>query len=203
MKNEFYILSKTYTNYAIAVQEEQPFIVEECPVCGAIFDKRIEEKYKMHFEGKKVGDYYFAPICNIVSEKMLQLLKDNEITGFREKEIECTGWYDRHGNKLDMDFEYVELEVTGRGGDLLDIDGEKVKKCPECNNLDWDSLEEVEGLSIGEEWDGSDIFYFDDWKGAVIVTQRVKELLESEGMKNIDFTKLSEYEPECFNLLPQ
>ena len=202
MKEEFYIVDEL-TGYARAIGDERQIIVEECPVCGSAIRKRKNEKLKLHFEGKRMGDYYYTHTCNLISKRMLQLLKDNGITGFVEKEIECTGWYDRHGNKLDMDFEYVELEVTGRGGDLLDIDGEKVKKCPECNNLDWDSLEEVEGLSIGEEWDGSDIFYFDDWKGAVIVTQRVKELLESEGMKIIDFTKLSEYEPECFNLLPQ
>lgn len=202
MKEEFYIVDEL-TGYARAIGDERQIIVEECPVCGSAIRKRKNEKLKLHFEGKRMGDYYYTHTCNLISKRMLQLLKDNGITGFVEKEIECTRWYDRHGNKLDMDFEYVELEVTGRGGDLLDIDGEKVKKCPECNNLDWDSLEEVEGLSIGEEWDGSDIFYFDDWKGAVIVTQRVKELLESEGMKNIDFTKLSEYEPECFNLLPQ
>lgn len=201
MKEEFYIVDEL-TGYARAMGDEGQIIVEQCPVCGSALRKRKNEKLKFHFEGKRIGDYYYTHTCNLISKRMLQLLKDSGITGFVEKEIECTGWYDRHGNKLDMDFEYVELEVTGRGGDLFDIDGEKVKKCPECNNLDWDSLEEVEGLSIGEEWDGSDIFYFDDWEGAVIVTQRVKDLLESEGMKNIDFTKLSEYEPECFNLLP-
>lgn len=201
MKEEFYIVDEL-TGYARAMGDEGQIIVEQCPVCGSALRKRKNEKLKFHFEGKRIGDYYYTHTCNLISKRMLQLLKDNGITGFVEKEIECTGWYDRHGNKLDMDFEYVELEVTGRGGDLLDINGEKVKKCPECNNLDWDSLEEVEGLSIGEEWDGSDIFYFDDWEGAVIVTQRVKDLLESEGMKNIDFTKLSEYEPECFNIFP-
>ncbi len=195
MKNEFYILSKTYTNYAIAVQEEQPFIVEECPVCGAIFDKRIEEKYKMHFEGKKVGDYYFAPICNIVSEKMLQLLKDNEITGFREKEIECTGWYDRKGNELPIDFSgFREIEITGRTGKLLNLEGKEVENCPHCHALKDEGLRSVEGLSVGEEWDGSDMFYFRNWSGVTIVTSKVKELLESNKMKNVDFIKLSEYE---------
>lgn len=196
MQNEFYILSKTYTNYAIAVREEQPSIVNKCSVCGAVSGRRRpDEKFKMHFEGKKIGDYYFAPICNIVSEKMLQLLKDNEITGFREKEIECTGWYDKKGNELPIDFSGVrELEITGRTGKLLNLEGKEVENCPHCNALKDEGLRSVEGLSVGEEWDGSDMFYFKNWNGVTIVTSKVKELLESNKMKNVDFIKLSEYE---------
>lgn len=195
MQNEFYIMRETYTNYADAVQEEQPSIVEECPVCGAISDKRIDEKYKVHFEGKKVGDYYFAPICSIVSKRMLQILKDNEITGFEEREIECTGWYDRKGNALPIDFsDFMELKVVGRAGRVLNLDGKELKHCPKCNAIKVKTFRETEGLSVGDDWDGSDIFYFTNWRGVMIVTQKVKDLLESNKMKNVDFIRLSEYE---------
>ena len=46
---------------------------------------------------------------------------------------------------------------------------------------------------INEEWDGSDIFYFKDWKGLIVVTEKVKYLLEKNKMKNVAFANLEEF----------
>lgn len=44
-----------------------------------------------------------------------------------------------------------------------------------------------------ESWDGSDVFYFKNWDGVLIVTRRVKELLEENRMKNMDFIDVEDY----------
>lgn len=194
MFNEFFVVSETYANFASAIRDDNQTIVEKCPMCGAIFEKRKYNKIKVHFSGKKEGDYYFVPICNIVSERLLETLREAEITGFSEKEIECSGWYDKKGNKLPINIsKYKELVVNGRTGNLLSKDGKEVLRCPKCNALRGTALDKVNGLSVGNEWDGSDIFYFKNWEGPIIVTKKVKVLLEKKKMKNIIFKDLEDF----------
>lgn len=194
MFNEFFVVSDAYTNFARAIRDDDQTIVEKCPMCGAVFEKRKYKKFKVHFSGKREGDYYFAPICSIASERLLQTLREAEITGFSENEIECSGWYDSKGNELPIDFsKYKELVVNGRTGYLLCKDGTEVLRCSKCGALRGTTLEKVKGLSVGNEWDGSDIFYFKNWRGPIIVTKKVKELLVKKKLKNIIFIDLEDF----------
>lgn len=194
MLNEFYVINEKYTGYAEAIRDENQMIVKKCSICGSIFSNRKNDKFRVHFQGKREGDYYYAPICNIVSQKFLSLLKSENITGFIEKDIECSGWYDTLGNILQIDFsKYKELEVTGKAGYLKNINGKQVIKCIKCNSVDWKHLHEVNGLLVDLSWDRSDLFYFENWQGVIITTKKVKELVEKNKLKNIEFEKLSEF----------
>ncbi len=53
--------------------------------------------------------------------------------------------------------------------------------------------DKIHGLFVGGERDGSDVFYFKNWEGSLIVTRRTKELLEKNKLKNIQYTALEEY----------
>ena len=118
MSNEFFVVRESYTDFAQAYEDERnQTITRRCRVCGAVFSDRKYDRFRVRFVGKKEGDFYFAPICIIVSEKFLRALYDNNITGFSTQEITCTGWYDRRGKWLDIDTsKYKELMVNGRAG---------------------------------------------------------------------------------------
>lgn len=193
ISQKFYMLSQTYTGYAKAIREEKQFDTVTCQYCGAVFQKRKKGKFRLHFEGKKEGDYYYAPICHIVSDRLLKLLYENAITGFSEREIECIGWIDGKGKPLQKDSgKYKELVVTGHTGDVTLLSGEKAIKCEKCGAIKTRLLYNKKGLSLGDNWDGTDIFYFKNWE-VLIVSERVKELLEVNKMKNITFESIEEY----------
>lgn len=88
---------------------------------------------------------------------------------------------------------YKELIVTGRCGSLKTRKGMEIPKCPKCGALRRDYLKKEKGFMVDEEWDGSDIFYFRDWKGLIVVTEKVKCLLEKNKMKNVAFVNLEEF----------
>lgn len=197
MTKKFYKVSEAYTNYAEAIRDDNQMNVKKCPICGSIFETRKNEKFKVHFVGNKEGDYFFAPICNIVSIKFLEILKLNKITGYVEKDLDCSGWYDKNGIRLSKDISnYKEISITGRAGFLKKINGEEVPKCQDCNAIDYNCLDEINGLSVDLTWDGSDIFYFKNWEGVMIVTQQLKEILEGYKLKNIIFNELSQFQFE-------
>ena len=194
MLSEFFVVQQTYTDFAQALREDNQMITRKCPVCGAIFSDRKYDRFRVHFSGKKEGDFYFAPICIIVSDKFLNVLYENNITGFSTKEIYCTGWYDKRGKEVAVDTsKYRELVVNGRTGYLLDTSGKEVNRCSACGAFKGNPYNKIHGLSVGDEWDGSDLFYFKNWEGPLIVTRRTKELLENNNLKNVKYTAVEDY----------
>ncbi|GKX66995.1 double-CXXCG motif protein [Inconstantimicrobium mannanitabidum] len=126
---------------------------------------------------------------------MQKLLIEAEVTGFVLKNIVVEGWYDSKGNNLDISFgDLKEMDITGRCGFLRHKDGRIVEKCNECGAKDYEKQDEVDGLSVNlAEWDKSDMFYFRNWKGAIIVTERVKEIVEKSNLKNINFLNIKDF----------
>ena len=89
---------------------------------------------------------------------------------------------------------FKELVIMGKGGFLCDKNGEIVEKCNTCNVFDYDKAGDMQGFGVNiEEWDGSDMFFFDNWPGVIIVTEKVKNLIEEKKLKNIIFTNLKEF----------
>ncbi len=171
-----------------------------CSGCKNPYGKRIKKNYKVYAVGKKEGDFYKAIICQIVSRSLLAELQKENVTGFEVMDMICTKWVDHRGNPIaGKDFsKYKELLITGRTGLLKDINGNVLKMdCEVCGRLQIGgegSLDEAEGLMVDEnEWDGSDMFYFKNWEGNLIVTERVKTIIEKGKFRNIEFYNLKDY----------
>ena len=160
MQKEFYVLSQKYSNYAQAIRDNNQMNVTICEKCGAVFETRKVEKFRVHFSGKKEGDYYFAPICSIVSDRMIDVLKKENVTGFELQEIVCTGWTDNKVKAIYINSErYKELKITGRAGYLRNLNGTYINKCDKCGAKGDIYSENASGLMVDDEWDGSDMFY--------------------------------------------
>ena len=201
MENNFYVLREKHGNYAKAISNETDEFfkhIKKCPMCGAIAE-RPNVKHRMYFVGKKEGDYYFTTSCHVASSKLVQVLYNHEVSGFEAKKIECTGWYDGKGNLLDKDASgYKELVITGRAGYLQTRRGAEVPRCQKCGCFlgglkSTKELLREGGFEVNDEWDGGDMFHYKNWKGAIIVTERVKQLLEDNKIKNVILTKLDEF----------
>lgn len=191
---EFYIMQKSYTNFARPVKLESSKEVWECPKCGSVFVKRLSD-LKVYFKGEKVADYYTVSNYSIVSGEFQRLLIDAGITGFILKDIIVEGWHDLKGNNLDIAFDKLkEIKVTGRCGFLRHRDGRIVEKCIKCGAKNYKKQDEVNGLSVNlDEWDKSDMFQFRNWEGMIIVTEKVKQIIEKNNFKNINFLNIKDF----------
>lgn len=181
--------------YALAYYDLQESINYECEKCGAIYLSKRVGKYRTHFEGKKLGDFYRAPGCYIGNKKFIDMLEKYKITGYKIGELDCTGWYDRRKNIIEVDTSTLrEIEITGKCGYMCDVSGNEIEKCDKCGQIDFYVRERINGLSVPlDTWDGSDIFSFENWKKVMVCSERLKEACEKENIKNISFLPIEEF----------
>ena len=195
----FYVMREKLTVYAEAFSNiKQRHCTEVCEVCRGSLMRRFSDNdiAKIYFMGKKEGDYYYDVLLlvHIVSPRFLEILNNEKVTGFRSQDIEFSGWYDRTTRKpLNIDGSvYKEIVITGKGGYLLDLQGNDVPRCPKCGKLETFGICAYHGFTT-DYWDGSDMFILKNWPGVLIVTEKVKKAVEKNKLKNIKFIKLSEY----------
>lgn len=125
---------------------------------------------------------YAAPI--IVADSVVQLLRSNGFTGWSLYDVAV---HDKQGQVIPG---YRGLSVTGR-----------------CGNIDWAQSVEVPRIRpagifpawIGfffdpASWDGSDLFMPAERVGSVLVVEEVKKAFERAKIRNVDFTRLDQYE---------
>lgn len=196
MQEEFYILKEDYEGgYAEAIYKNNKSQIEVCKLCGGRSIKRIS-KLTVSFQGKKEADIYQVPQYTIINTKVYNILKEMNITGFTVEDIDILSCCDKKGNPVQLDVSGLkEMIVNGRCGYLRNKDGTLVEKCEQCGRFNPASKYNVHGLSINlDEWDGSDIFFFKNWFGVVIVTEKVKNAFEQARLKNIKFQNIKEFE---------
>ncbi|MDR0404274.1 MAG: hypothetical protein LBH37_00460 [Oscillospiraceae bacterium] len=176
--------------------------VTECKSCKAIRVKCKNDIKSISFIGKRVADYHSGGLnhWNIISEKFQNLLLNSDITGYELKEIEFYGWYDKREKRVDIDgSEYKQLITTGKCGDLRFKSGRFIKKCKLCNGIDHDDAQTEIGLGFDlKDWSGHDMCLYNNWSGNIIVTQKVKDLIEKNKIRNVDFELLSEFDFDWF-----
>ena len=197
LKNNFYMMQENYDgNYALFYNENK-YKTNRCDFCGSlnVYIENKDDVLKGHFIGKKQGDFY----CDkrlVVSLKLIEILETENITGFSVKDFICTGWYDRYKKPIIInDNNYKELYVYGKGGYVEKNTGEIMDKCEHCGTIGWKFRYDLTGLGVGTEWDGSDMFYYDNWPGVLIVTEKVKNVIENNKIKNTCFKNISDYHP--------
>jgi hypothetical protein len=115
----------------------------------------------------------------LISDRMRDLLIDNNITGWECYEIEM---YDKKGNIVSG---YNGFSVTGKCNDMVKIDFENIIK-----DKKRDYFEAKGAMFDIEKWDGSDIFKADRWR---IITKKVYELFKKHKITAIEMTRMTDY----------
>ena len=121
----------------------------------------------------------------IVSNKFINLMEEKEIVGWSKYPIKI---FDKKGNEV---FGYNGFSVTGRCG-KVDLSKSKIvkKRLMSTSPLS----EYYRGLHIDlETWDGSDFFIPED-SLHIIITDRVKHILENNNISNLDLKNLTDLE---------
>ena len=114
----------------------------------------------------------------LISDRMRDLLVDNNITGWKCYEIEM---YDKKGNIVPG---YNGFSVTGICNDMLKINYDNIIEDKKRGFL-------AKGASFDiSKWDGSDIFKVGGWR---IITKKVYELFKKHKITAIEMTRLTDY----------
>ena len=186
---EFFVLKKKNSHFKKAVWGNSlTHSIKTCPRCESVFTD-LHGPLTISLTSGKDGDYYRAVQYNIISTSFQKILLENNLSGFQLNDIKIE---DSKGNISETNLK--QLDIIGRGGLLKDIHGQEILNCSACHVVDPDILDRLDGLGINQEnWDGSDIFYFDNWVGTPIVTEKVKRILEKSNLTNIKIINIKDY----------
>lgn len=141
--------------------------------------------------GGKPSDFIWTTLVTpkLVSTRVVETLRDGKVTGWSLYPVRIV---DKGSNEIEG---FHGLAVVGRCGPLDSSRGEYLLKPPPVpqGRAFWVR----KGLFFDpESWDGRDVFSPANGGGIVFVVERVKQLLEKAKVRNVKFTRLSEYEAQ-------
>lgn len=176
--------------YPVPVKRKTPKSLIDCYQCDGI-ERRILGTSHFSFEGKKEAHIYHHPRHVLAGKKVISLLKENDIVGYKICEIEV-----ENSNNLSQEHigELRELEIVGKCYRIHSLADEEIRHCSACKKVpDIERMKADNGIKVIDEyWDGSDIFMFDYGLLSIIVTDRVKKIFEANGVNNVKFIPLNE-----------
>ena len=187
----YYFMHDNSNSKNKAILSHNEYDRDVCDNCGA-----IRVKYKGIFNFRIMGkhyDYYMVSGTPVISERFLNVLRENGFTGFEVSETEP-----RYGNvTMEGDLikeKYYLLKVTGRCGPVCDMSGEPLPYCRKCNRMIGCTGLITTGFTFNtNKYDGSDIFAFDNLSHIPIVSERIKDVLIKSKLKNLRFVPLTDY----------
>lgn len=176
--------------YPVPIKGKTPKSLIECNVCDGI-ERKILGASSFSFEGTKEADIYHHPRHILASEKVLLLLRDSDIVGYKICEVNI-----EDSDKLNQEHlnQLREIEVVGRCYKIYSIDNNEINHCSACKKVPNDErIKADNGIIVVEEfWDGSDIFMFDYGLLSIVVTDKVKKIFEENKVNNVKFLPLKE-----------
>ncbi len=200
MGEKFYLMSEGWaTRYIILVIKEENKINSEIE-----FIKLIKENKIIFTEGqgKSEGDLLGGSwVTLFFSKKFIDLFKENEIKSLAYCPIKFESKYKNNG-----EFYYVELksfvEFVGDGSYLKKDERERNQRIIDSwierkNDIYYEGHEVRKGFYNLSTWDGSDFFGIKsgNLKGkTIVVTEKLKKIIEKAKLKNVQFKELKKYE---------
>ena len=137
--------------------------------------------------GKKFFDFNtVSPALNLISERVFNMLMENNITGW--KGIPAVIY--KH-----EDLKYYLLTITGRCGP---IDKSKTIVVDSTTFIPGKTTRMYQGLFFSEDsWDGSDMFV-SEYVNYTFITEKVKNLFKKNKVTNIIITNIKEHQRLCY-----
>lgn len=174
----FYQLCSNYDNYNdVEYAEGTDWEAIRCPEHEdhQRAGRRIG-KLKINIIGKKKRDFYWTFLSEcVINDKTLNILKENNITGFNIKSVESSN------NQLKL----WELIVIGSGGEAHKNSGIYLKElCENCHLKIYSAFEN--GIIVDDNnWDGSDIFTIVGYPRYLLISEKLKSLILKYKLKGV------------------
>jgi hypothetical protein len=126
---------------------------------------------RINIKSKKRSDFLTTFLSEwIITDKVASIFQENTIKGYELQPVEIS-------NET-LSYGLWELVVTGSGGDAHPDSGIHLKsRCKYCNHEVYSAFEN--GIIVdSNNWDGSDIFIVTGYKRYILITERLKKIIE-------------------------
>ncbi|MBX3459805.1 MAG: hypothetical protein KF696_07555 [Planctomycetes bacterium] len=134
------------------------------------------------------SDFIWSASGWLVADRVRMTFEANKVRGVKFVDAEC--WHTSRDGTQPL--KYWEIACTGWGGLPNPASGVVLRDhCPACGMSWFTPITSGEGLFDEGSWDGSD--YFRIYPGGEFVTDRFKELVESERFTGIRFETMKHY----------
>ena len=101
-----------------------------CPVCGGNF-AIPREPVKFEMKGEPC-DYYMSCGSIFISKRMHEFMQELGVTGYSVRSAEVIAWDKAKNEENCENLIYYALDVTGRCGFMMDLNGNHLPKCDVC-----------------------------------------------------------------------
>jgi hypothetical protein len=135
----------------------------------------------------KIGDFIPTVYSDwLITDRAAEIFKAHNLTGYRLQPVKVC-------NKK-LDFNLWELVVTGSAGKAHPDSGlDLVFHCEHCGLTRYKRIKKGVGIVVDEtHWDGSDFFTIVEYYKFVLITEKVKKIIEEYNLKGVKIISPSE-----------
>lgn len=168
-----------------------------CPECGRLVPEKIiyQGENALIIEGGEIyPDFMFygsAGLTFIVSERVLEALQQNGITGY-DKSEKVPIYRSKERRMIEQDVAYYMLNITGEiDFDLKAMALRKKHLCPLCGEFEWSRqrLGTIDSVFDMSTWNGSDLCRIKSFPGYIVVSEKFKCIVEQNKFIGIIFNQ--------------
>ena len=182
--SEFYYLEDPFFDYAYRIGSRDHDAQQALELFWGIFNPTKPVIYKA-YQGGKAADFLWGWFGVCVSTKIIDLLTTNKLEGWTTYPVEV---YDRAERLLPG---YHGFAVTSYAGERQIERSPIVESRPLFPGGKTGLI--YKGIFFDEAlWNGSDVFRVGN--GIIVVTQKVRDILTINKIRNIGLVRLSEHE---------
>jgi len=170
-------------------EEFKPFITVKCPKYPGY--QRGERDFNVNLwidiKKPKLGDFVSTVYSDwLITDRVAGIFKAHNITGYRLQPVKVCN--------MKLDFNLWELIVTGSAGRAHPDSGLKLRlHCEYCGLTRYTPIKKRIGIIVDEkQWDGSDIFTIVEYWKYVLVTEKVKRIIEENKLRGVKVVPTSE-----------
>jgi hypothetical protein len=166
-----------------------PFISIKCPKYpGHQRGKRdINVNLWIDIKSPKMGDFVSTVYSDwLITDHVAEIFKTHNLTGCKLHPVKVC-------NK-NLDFNLWELVITGNAGKAHPDSDIYVKEhCEYCGSTIYSPIKKGIGIIVNEDsWDGSDFFTITEYYKYILITEKVKKIIEENNLKGVRVVSPSE-----------
>ncbi|MCM1564675.1 MAG: hypothetical protein NC238_01725 [Dehalobacter sp.] len=188
----FYVLRKDdrYPNVWYSDDDAfDPFIGVKCPKFPGHQrgERDINVNLWIDIKKPKMGDFVATVYSDwLITDRVVAIFKEQNLTGYELHPVKIC-------NKK-LGFNLWELVVTASAGKAHPDSGIYVKEhCEYCGSTVYSPIKKGVGIIVDEtRWDGSDFFTIIEYYKYVLITEKVKKIIEENNLKGVRVASPSE-----------
>jgi len=166
-----------------------PFISIKCPKYPGHQrgERDINVNLWIDIKKPKLGDFVSTVYSDwLITDRVAEIFKAHNLTGYELHPVKVC-------NKK-LDFNLWELIITGSAGRAHPSSGIYVKEhCEYCGSTIYSPIKKGIGIIVDEShWDGSDFFTIIEYYKYILITEKVKKIIEENNLKGVRVVSPSE-----------